>query len=71
MCNDVRNTSVISNREYVQMCTLSQHTRPQRALDSNDGCISIIRMKLNNSEPEQLQKRQMFAGRKEKVWILT
>lgn len=46
----------------IYRCTHTHDTHSHSA-DSNDGCTSIIRIKLNNSEPEQLQKRQMFAGK--------
>lgn len=54
------------NAKCLQMHTLSwqTHIQPQCALDSNDGCPSIIRIKLNNSEPEQLQSTKCLKKKK-------
>lgn len=51
------------------MHTLTQQTHAQRqfTLDSNDGCISIIRVNLNNSELKQLKA----SNEKEKKKVLT
>lgn len=64
----VRNAWIIMNGKCLQMHTLSRqtHTQPQCALDSNDGCASIIRIKLNNSEPEQLQSTKCYQEKKKK-----